>query len=583
MTTPDEQVDADSLRRIDTCLDLHQNAINSIFTEFYREHPDIECDPRYQKRTESKNGDIKLSFAVLTPDITAAYHNSAAHPFPSGTMLHHSVLKHGIKAPLDSYLALLGTDPSASRPTGRRIQKSKDRNIDDVINNLTKYDPYSIPLDSETKDRRDKAIEHNQYHLARRIISNYHNTIIQKHAGKQSHVLSVHDPVAIHFDMLERDFLFFSVGGQPWIGFRLPTEMPTERQYAQGTFQLYVISHDKSVAEKSATKQDVSGMPIPSNLIMVPLPDNVYLDRFLQKGTRPTSATLLHNKQQGRLEIAIHFGFFAKKRSPKNILAFDRGLVNILTWTLLDGETGDVLEKGVADCLTIRRLRDRTLRRIADKQRRGKRITKSDYRVKATEDELHKLAVYLVKLAIQNDAYFVAEKLTKSVYQFHLSKSQMGKIYQYLDRKCEENGLPNIATILPAWTSQTHICGYSAKTNHLYYARHNEGVIAPSLETCLACGANFDGDLNAAEIIGLLYLEHQKREKKLGGAKAARFKKGEYKQWFVGEFLPTLRRRHIRAYPGMTYKFAAIRVDTIRNRVKLKKSKKKLTAISAAV
>lgn len=158
---------------------------------------------------------------------------------------------------------------------------------------------------------------------------------------------------------------------------------------------------------------------------------------------------------------------------PETYLGIDRGVLHSVAYGLID-KNGAIIEMGHSDD-PIREIRNRAGRRIQDKQRRGRGISRKDYKQKELDGILHRLVNEIIDIALDHRAMIVMEDLNlRTTGRFY--KSAYQKIFRFLEYKCKWYGVPI----------------YQRKNEH---GQKKPGVWAAySSKICIHCGEEVERD-----------------------------------------------------------------------------------------
>ncbi len=232
-------------------------------------------------------------------------------------------------------------------------------------------------------------------------------------------------------------------------------------------------------------------------------------EAFLDKGS-PLSAKLL--KKDGGYEVHIAFAYETPKVEPKTYLGVDRGIYNLASLGVIDGEgEGRILERKNLDGRNLRFVQKRLESRQRDLQRKGKPFSGRRKR-HAADETVHWTANEIVDMAMKHESQVIMENLSpmtsrrgkrgRSNFNRVLNRSQYQKLLKVLTYKMAVAGLPEIKQVHPGYTSQAcPICGHISKDNRKKVSS-GDGFKMDEFR-CVECDHADDADLNAARIIAL--------------------------------------------------------------------------------
>lgn len=234
------------------------------------------------------------------------------------------------------------------------------------------------------------------------------------------------------------------------------------------------------------------------------------LDEFLAKA-RPQSAKLV--KRDDAYEVHVTFEFTAGKVATQTTLGVDRGIYNLASLRVIDGD-GRVLAEDNVDGRGLRHVQRRLERLQRRLQRQGRRFSSSARR-HAADEAVHVAANRIVALAAQHRARVVMENLdqlasrrgkrARSSFNRILNRSQYQKLQKVLEYKLAVAGLPPPQTVAASWTSRTcPICGHADPRNRPKQASADGFKV--DVFKCVRCRYTDDADLNAARVIALKWM-----------------------------------------------------------------------------
>lgn len=224
-------------------------------------------------------------------------------------------------------------------------------------------------------------------------------------------------------------------------------------------------------------------------------------------------------KKCGDYFLHVSIGFEVPSRYVhETYLGIDRGVMFCTAYGIID-KKGSIINMGHSQD-PFREIRIRAGKRIQDKQKRGLRITKKDYKQRELDGILHRLVNDLLDKAVEHRSMVVMEDLNiRNVGKFY--KSAYEKLADILEYKAEFRGVPiyrrrndqgeYVPGIWPAYTSQLSIC----------CGELSERSKDRSTLTC-ACGKAYHADESAGVNIARRAMY---RAKDWGGGKG---KKGDY-------------------------------------------------------
>ncbi len=163
-----------------------------------------------------------------------------------------------------------------------------------------------------------------------------------------------------------------------------------------------------------------------------------FIKPTLEKKANIKAAKLV--KENGDYFLHVSFGFEVPKvYKPAAYLGIDRGVLFSMAYGLVD-ENGSIIEMGHKDD-PFREIRIRAAKRVQQRQKRGLRITKKDYKQRELDGILHRLVNEMLDLAVKHKAMIVFEDLNiRNFGKFY--KSAYEKMYKFTEYKAAWQGAP---------------------------------------------------------------------------------------------------------------------------------------------
>lgn len=171
-------------------------------------------------------------------------------------------------------------------------------------------------------------------------------------------------------------------------------------------------------------------------------------------------------EKQGDYFLHVSVGFEIPDRyEPETYLGIDRGVLFCTAYGIVDKQ-GRIIEQGHSQD-QFREIRIRAGKRVQNRQQRGLRITKKDYKQRELDGILHRLVNDLLDRAVEYKSMIVMEDLNiRNVGKFY--KSAYEKLARILEYKAEFRGVPVykrrnekgklVPGVWAAYTSQLSIC-----------------------------------------------------------------------------------------------------------------------------
>ena len=226
------------------------------------------------------------------------------------------------------------------------------------------------------------------------------------------------------------------------------------------------------------------------------------------------SAYLVRNCTDYYLHVSFAFDC-PEKYEHETYLGIDRGVFFSMAYAVVKKD-GTIVTMEHSDD-PFREIRIRAGKRVQEKQKRGLRITRKDYKQGELDNVLHRIVNHILDVAVEHKSMLVLEDLElKTIGKFY--KSAYKKMYKFLEYKAKLRGVPIFTWFNPkteerkpgvfaAYTSQ--ICIWCGEINK--GREHGKPFVCPS------CGATYHSDEGAGVNIARRAMYKKRDWEKRGG------------------------------------------------------------------
>ena len=381
-------------------------------------------------------------------------------------------------------------DNAARPPTLPTLTAPTDEEIRTAMLEFTSQ--IEFPIKPAQQERIDKAIEHGETRVAKRMENIFKSWAQTKAASQMLRATEVPTPYPLFTDRSEtgRGFLLARKGNNFYLLVRLFSE---KSRYNRKNFILPEGFSDVRTGESLA------GIKYPGLIMPLELGRDYHEAEFIQKG-KPKSIKLLVRDQE--FFVNMSFEFLPVAISTETYLGIDRGAAIIGAVTIIDRDRQVACQtalSGVPFAEEMRRYQDWIRLRQARGIRRHPRFKLRERRARII---LGEFANRVIDLALQFRSQIVLENLDGRAFARFLKQSQVRKLYDILAYKCERAGLPLPVEVPAAFTSQTcPVCAHQARENRPKQDANGKGI--QDLFCCVNCGYEANADMNASRIIAL--------------------------------------------------------------------------------